>query len=78
MKIYWGGADNVMCVGEAKVSDLVELCIQHSRPPKVKWAASGRFKEYRDLHCLYGSHCLVQPAILRVFAALQVQKEDFK
>ena len=34
VEIYWGGADNVMCVGEAKVSDLVELCIQHSRPPK--------------------------------------------
>ena len=25
MKIYWGGADTVMCVGEANISDLVAL-----------------------------------------------------
>jgi hypothetical protein len=25
VKIYWGGADTVMCVGEAKFSDLVAL-----------------------------------------------------
>ncbi len=31
VKIYWGGADTVMCVGEAKLTDLVELCLQHSR-----------------------------------------------
>ena len=34
VKIYWGGADTVMCVGESVVSDLVDLCIQHSRSPK--------------------------------------------
>ena len=28
VKIYWGGADTVMCVGEAKISDLVDLCLQ--------------------------------------------------
>ena len=31
VKIYWGGADTVMCVGEAVVADLVALCLQHSR-----------------------------------------------
>jgi len=34
VKIYWGGADTVMCVGEANVSDLVALCLDHSRPAK--------------------------------------------
>jgi predicted GH43/DUF377 family glycosyl hydrolase len=33
VKIYWGGADKVMCVGTAVVEDLVELCLRHSRPP---------------------------------------------
>jgi len=32
VKIYWGGADTVMCAGTAKVSDLVELCLNNSRP----------------------------------------------
>lgn len=32
VKIYWGGADSVMCVGEANLADLVALCLQHSRP----------------------------------------------
>ena len=32
VKIYWGAADTVMCVGEANVSDLVALCLHHSRP----------------------------------------------
>ncbi len=31
VKIYWGGADTVMCVGEAKISDLVDLCLQNAR-----------------------------------------------
>jgi len=31
VKIYWGGADSVMCVGEANVADLTGLCLQHSR-----------------------------------------------
>jgi predicted GH43/DUF377 family glycosyl hydrolase len=33
VKIYWGGADTVMCVGTASIRDLVELCIHHGRPP---------------------------------------------
>jgi predicted GH43/DUF377 family glycosyl hydrolase len=33
LKIYWGGADSVMCVGTAKIADLVELCRDRSRPP---------------------------------------------
>jgi predicted GH43/DUF377 family glycosyl hydrolase len=34
VKIYWGGADTVMCAGEADVSDLVDLCLHNSRPAK--------------------------------------------
>jgi beta-1,2-mannobiose phosphorylase / 1,2-beta-oligomannan phosphorylase len=34
VKIYWGAADTVMCVGEASVLELVDLCMQHSRSPK--------------------------------------------
>jgi beta-1,2-mannobiose phosphorylase / 1,2-beta-oligomannan phosphorylase len=34
VKIYWGGADTVMCVGEANISDLVALCLDHARPAK--------------------------------------------
>jgi predicted GH43/DUF377 family glycosyl hydrolase len=32
MKIYWGGADTVMCVGTARMDELVDLCVKHSRP----------------------------------------------
>ena len=31
VKIYWGGADSVMCVGEANLVDLVNLCLNQSR-----------------------------------------------
>jgi predicted GH43/DUF377 family glycosyl hydrolase len=31
VKIYWGGADKVMCVGTAKIDDLVNLCLQKPR-----------------------------------------------
>jgi predicted GH43/DUF377 family glycosyl hydrolase len=34
VKIYWGAADTVMCVGEANLSDLVAQCIDESRPAK--------------------------------------------
>jgi beta-1,2-mannobiose phosphorylase / 1,2-beta-oligomannan phosphorylase len=34
VKIYWGAADTVMCVGEATISELLELCLKHSRPAK--------------------------------------------
>jgi predicted GH43/DUF377 family glycosyl hydrolase len=33
VKIYWGGADSVMCVGTAKIVDLVGLCRNKNRPP---------------------------------------------
>ncbi|MGM0531031.1 MAG: glycoside hydrolase family 130 protein [Bacteroidota bacterium] len=33
LKIYWGAADSVMCMGEAQISDLVELCLKHPREP---------------------------------------------
>ncbi len=33
LKIYWGGADTVMCVGTAVIDELVQLCIDHPRPP---------------------------------------------
>jgi predicted GH43/DUF377 family glycosyl hydrolase len=31
LKIYWGGADAVMCVGTANIKELIELCINSSR-----------------------------------------------
>jgi len=33
VKIYWGGADSVICVGEANIKELVELCLHKSRNP---------------------------------------------
>jgi predicted GH43/DUF377 family glycosyl hydrolase len=33
VKIYWGGADKVMCVGTARLDDLVEHCVKNSRNP---------------------------------------------
>jgi len=33
VKIYWGAADSVMCVGVSNISDLVELCRKHPRQP---------------------------------------------
>jgi predicted GH43/DUF377 family glycosyl hydrolase len=32
VKLYWGGADSVMCAGEAQLADLVALCLEHGRP----------------------------------------------
>jgi len=32
VKVYWGGADSVICVGTARISDLVDLCLSKSRP----------------------------------------------
>jgi predicted GH43/DUF377 family glycosyl hydrolase len=32
VKIYWGGADEVMCVGTAMIEDLVDHCLENSRP----------------------------------------------
>ena len=31
VKIYWGGADKVMCVGEAVIEELVDYCLKNSR-----------------------------------------------
>jgi predicted GH43/DUF377 family glycosyl hydrolase len=31
LKIYWGGADTVMCAGTARIADLIELCRRKSR-----------------------------------------------
>ncbi len=31
VKIYWGASDSVMCVGTAKIDDLVNLCLTNSR-----------------------------------------------
>jgi predicted GH43/DUF377 family glycosyl hydrolase len=33
VKIYWGGADTVMCTGTAVIDDLVSVCLSVSRPP---------------------------------------------
>ncbi len=33
VKIYWGGADSVMCIGTAVIDELVELCLANSRAP---------------------------------------------
>jgi len=33
LQLYWGGADNVMCVGTANIDDLVDLCLTKNRPP---------------------------------------------
>jgi predicted GH43/DUF377 family glycosyl hydrolase len=32
LKLYWGGADQVMCAGTAVIDELVELCLTGSRP----------------------------------------------
>ena len=32
LKIYWGAADTVMCVGTANIEDLVQLCLNKPRP----------------------------------------------
>ena len=32
LKLYWGGADKVMCAGIAVIDELVDLCLTDSRP----------------------------------------------
>ena len=32
LKLYWGGADSVMCVGTANIQQLVDLCLRNPRP----------------------------------------------
>jgi predicted GH43/DUF377 family glycosyl hydrolase len=31
VKLYWGGADSVMCVGTARIADLVNMCLTNGR-----------------------------------------------
>ncbi len=31
LKIYWGAADTVMCVGTSRIADLIQLCLDKSR-----------------------------------------------
>ncbi len=31
VKIYWGGADSVMCVGTANINELIDLCLKNPR-----------------------------------------------
>jgi len=31
LKIYWGGADTVMCAGTANINGLVDLCLKNPR-----------------------------------------------
>lgn len=33
IKIYWGGADSVMCVGTANIEHLIDHCLNNSRQP---------------------------------------------
>ena len=33
VKIYWGGADTVMCAGVARLDELTALCLERPRPP---------------------------------------------
>jgi len=33
LKLYWGGADKVMCVGTAYIEELVDHCLKNSRHP---------------------------------------------
>ena len=33
VKLYWGGADTVMCAGTAVIDELVELCLTDAREP---------------------------------------------
>lgn len=32
LKLYWGGADKVMCAGTTVIDELVQLCLKDSRP----------------------------------------------
>jgi predicted GH43/DUF377 family glycosyl hydrolase len=32
LKLYWGGADKVMCAGTAIIDELVDLCLKEARP----------------------------------------------
>lgn len=36
VKIYWGGADTVMCVGTASIEKLIDLCLNNHHKPMQK------------------------------------------
>lgn len=33
VKVYWGGADTVLCAGTAVIDELADLCLTNPRPP---------------------------------------------
>ncbi|MFN3557492.1 MAG: hypothetical protein ACK4VN_16150 [Bacteroidales bacterium] len=33
LRLYWGGADTVMCAGDANINELLEMCLSRSRKP---------------------------------------------
>jgi predicted GH43/DUF377 family glycosyl hydrolase len=35
VKLYWGGADSVMCVGSARMDELIERCVNNGRPSTI-------------------------------------------
>jgi predicted GH43/DUF377 family glycosyl hydrolase len=37
LRIYWGGADTVMCAGMARINDLIDLCVNRPRPAVAPW-----------------------------------------
>lgn len=37
LRIYWGGADTVMCTGTAQIDDLIQLCLDHPRSSSTKY-----------------------------------------
>jgi predicted GH43/DUF377 family glycosyl hydrolase len=41
VKLYWGGADSVMCLGTAQIQDLVDLCLNSPRPANGVHKGSG-------------------------------------
>jgi Glycosyltransferase Family 4/beta-1,4-mannooligosaccharide phosphorylase len=36
VKLYWGGADSVMCVGSARIDELVDRCLNSRRPSTIE------------------------------------------
>jgi predicted GH43/DUF377 family glycosyl hydrolase len=34
LRLYWGGADTVLCTGTASIPELVDLCLSRSRPAR--------------------------------------------
>jgi len=34
LRLYWGGADSVICTGTARITELISSCLHASRPPQ--------------------------------------------